>query len=530
MGYPQVTDMRDVTHSRGHVRARSYILNDFFASIVVFFVALPLCVGIALAAGRPPATGILTGIVGGLICGSLGGIPLQISGPAAGLVVLVSDLLSRKGLGALGPIIMLAGMIQLSCGCLGLARWFRAVPPSVITGMLSAIGVLILSGQFHVMMDMKPMSSSIANILSLPANFAVTMSGTAGPARVWALLTGLSTIGIIILWQRLSKQFKNGFALIPPALIAVMLMTAIVNLMHLPINHVNVPNNLLTALKVPTPAEFYQAFKMPSNWLDAIALALIASAETLLTAAALQKMRPSSGADYNRELRAHGIANTICGALTLMPMTGVIARSGVNVNAGAKTRISAILHGVWLLTFACAFPFVINMIPTSSLAALLVYTGAKLIDWATIRKLHATGKWESLICSTTIVCIICTDLLTGVLAGLALAAVRLTLTFSRLQVNVVPDPIAKRSKISLEGAATFVTLPTLADALERVGAHTELHVHIEQLEYIDHACLDLLINYELRQKSGGGSLVINWDDLQAVFKKYSKGGSSAKGA
>jgi MFS superfamily sulfate permease-like transporter len=221
---------------------------------------------------------------------------------------------------------------------------------------------------------------------------------------------------------------------------------------------------------------------------------------------------------YDRELAAQGVGNMLCGLLGALPMTGVIVRSATNVEAGAKTRLSAVLHGVWLLLFVSCFRSVLNWVPTASLAAVLVYTGYTLVDVKEMRKLLRQSRSEFAILIVTMVTVVLVDLLSGVLLGVALSALKLLWRFSHLHIRREEQPERHRFVLHLEGSATFLRLPVLAAALEKVPSNTELHVHLEHLAYIDHACLELLMTWENRHKSTGGSLVIDWESLRAKFR------------
>jgi MFS superfamily sulfate permease-like transporter len=203
-------------------------------------------------------------------------------------------------------------------------------------------------------------------------------------------------------------------------------------------------------------------------------------------------------------------------------MTGVIVRSGVNVNAGAQTRLSTMLHGLWLLLFVALLPFVVKLIPVASLAALLVYTGYKLADFRVARELAKFGKSEVAIYATTVICIVALDLLTGVLVGFALAIAKLLRTVAHLEIKIADDTDKNRTNLWLTGAATFVSLPKFASALESVRKDTELHMHLEKLNYIDHACLDLLMNWQNRRRMTGGTVIVDWSALGAVFRDRAK--------
>jgi len=628
--------------------------RDVLASIVVFFVALPLCMGIALASGAPVASGLITGIVGGIVAGSLAGCPLQVSGPAAGLTVIVYELVQHFGLPMLGLAVLVAGALQIAAGALRLGQWFRAVSPAVIQGMLAGIGVLIFASQFHVMVDDKPRSSGIANLASIPqavrkavgwphlageeerafrtaslkaladlthhqarirtlvadmvpyhdeqqsapelesvfledlkplaekqrnvaaglADMASRMealpvaaghethraqararlseayqateaaatalasgraiescqtqsaaiaaldrvSGRLKNHRVAASL-GILTIAVIMLWQKLAPK---SLRLVPGPLIAVGLATAIAALATLPVLYVEVPGSLLDEINLPT-----RSLVESAPWVEIVKagllIAIVASAETLLCAAAVDQLQNGPRTQYDRELISQGVGNSICGLLGALPMTGVIVRSSANVQAGARTRLSAVLHGVWLLVFVVALSGVLRLIPTASLAAVLVYTGYKLVNFKAMRKLAEAGRGELLIYFATLATIVVEDLLTGVLVGVALAAGKLLYTFSHLKIKVVQDADDAKVQLKLEGAATFIRLPKLAAALEELPENAELHVDLSGLSYIDHACLELLTGWARRHERAGGRLVIDWDSLHASFR----GGAAA---
>ncbi|MEO0884285.1 MAG: solute carrier family 23 protein, partial [Pseudomonadota bacterium] len=244
-----------------------------------------------------------------------------------------------------------------------------------------------------------------------------------------------------------------------------------------------------------------------------LVFAFVASAETLLCATAVDQMHTGERTRYNKELRAQGIGNLLCGCVGALPMTGVIVRSTANVQAGATTRYSAILHGFWLLLTVAALPWLLANIPTSVLAAILVYTGYKLVNLARIRKIAEFGRMELAIYFTTLGGIVVFDLLTGVLAGFALATIKIVYTFSHLDVAVERNAAAQRTDLHLCGAATFLSIPKLSETLEVIPAGEEVHIHCNKLDHIDHASLDMLAAWETQHEATGGSLVIEWDEL-----------------
>ncbi len=506
--------------------------KDIVASIVVFLVALPLCMGIALASGAPPMAGIVTGIVGGIVVGLFSGAPLQVSGPAAGLAVMCAELLREfrtpegdPDMMMLGSVVLIAGLVQLGAGLLRMGQWFRAVSPADIHGMLAGIGVLIFTSQFHVMIDDDPKENAIQNIVTLPSAIEksigpldepVTGPLDASAKHHWAARIGIWTIITMILWKVIAPKWLQ---IIPAPLVGVILAMAEAYSLSLPIKFVQV-SNLMEGIHLITP----EVARHAVSWTilgAGVSMAFIASAETLLCATAVDKMHQGPRTKYDRELAAQGLGNSICGLLGVLPMTGVIVRSAANVDAGARTRLSAILHGVLLLVFVALFPNILGLIPQASLGAILVYTGYKLMNPAAVRKLWQKGIGEENIYAATDNMHDATDLLTGVLDGIGLSAAKLLYTFSRLDIRLEFSPDKRRTEMHLDGTATFIRLPKLADALEQVPGNTELHVRFDHLNYIDHACLDLLISWEKQHKTTGGSLVLDWEGLTARFRQPS---------
>ncbi len=500
-----------------HRSPSAVIGRDVLASIVVFLVALPLCMGIAIASGAPPALGLITGIVGGLVVGSLAGSPLQVSGPAAGMAVLVYQAVQEHGLVMLGVIGLIAGALQLLAGTLKLGQWFRAISPSVIQGMLAGIGVLIFASQLHVMLDDAPRANGLGNIAAIP-EAVIKVFPVDGSVHHLAAMAGIVTILTIVGWN----QFKpRRLALIPGPLLGVIVGTAFAMVFALPITLVALPETLASGLNIPT-AEALAGFADPDILTLGLVFAFVASAETLLCATAIDKMHTGPRTSYDKELRAQGIGNMICGGLGALPMTGVIVRSAANVEAGATTRLSAILHGGWLLLAVAAFPFVLNAIPTSVLAAILVYTGYKLVNVAQIRKIAEFGKQELAIYFATLVGVVTIDLLTGVILGFVLATAKLVYTFSHLEIRREHDAEANRIDLWMTGSATFFSIPQLGQALESSPFGAEVHIHVEKLDYIDHACLEMLSSWEKLHQSTGGTLIVEWSELVERYGRRSE--------
>lgn len=511
---PNLTSRRTTMRRRAAMREtfRATFPKDLFASIVVFLVALPLCMGIAIACKLPPSLGIVTGIIGGLIVGGLSGSQMQVCGPAAGLVVIICELIKEQGLSKFSLIVAVAGVIQIAAGMMRTAQWFRAVPPSVVNGMLSGIGVLIFASQFHVMIDDLPQGNGIVNLMSIPQAILKSLFEDGDPVihHHIAAPLGLVTICIIMLWERFAP---GRFRVIPASLVAVVSATIISAIMNLPVKHVVLPHTLLADLSFLPDTLNMDWLKDTAVYTSALELAFVATAETLLTATAIDKLHKGERTNYDRELFAQGVGNLLCGFVGSLPMTGVLVRSGANVAAGAKTRLSTVLHGAWLLLFVSCLPMLIRLVPNCSLAALLVYTGYKLANFKVCKQLIAFGRSELLIYFATVFCIVCVDLLTGVLLGIGLAVFKLLYIFTHLDISMKDDPDNNRTELKLTGAATFLNLPRIAAALESINPRAELHVNLTQLSYVDHACIELLKSWEKQAKSSGASLVIDWTSL-----------------
>ncbi|MDB5064409.1 MAG: sulfate transporter family protein [Chloroflexi bacterium] len=478
-------------------RSRSW-LDDLFASVVVVLVALPLCMGIALASGVPPALGLVTGVVGGLVVGFLQGSPVSVSGPAAGLTVLVAEIVREGGLALLSAVVLAAGLLQFAAGLARRGRWSRAVPPSLVHGMLAGIGLLIIAGQVHVMVGAPPRDSGLANLLAVPRSFAKVLLGD-GP-HTEAALVGLLTIAVLLAWRRWAS---GRVGLVPATLVGVVAATALANLAGLPVARVAVPDQLLTATH-PVSRDILGLLGRLDTWGRALVLALVASAETLLCAGAVDRLHQGRRTDYDRELRAQGIGNLICGALGALPMTAVIVRSSANVRAGGHSRASTIFHAVWILALVTLAPGVLRLVPISSLAAVLVFTGWMLIDRDAIRQLAGHGRGELAVYAVTVVGMVATDLLTGVLLGLLAAAGMLLFRLSHIDVDLAHDPASARTTLRLRGSATFVRLPALAAALDQVAPERELHMHLDEVGHMDHAALDLLTGWVRAHRARGG--------------------------
>ena len=493
---------------------QDHFRQDLLASFVVFLVALPLCMGIAIASGMPPAAGLITGIVGGVLVGSISGCPLQVSGPAAGMAVLVYQIVQTHGPATLAVVVSMAGAIQIAAGLARAGRMFRAISPAVIFGMLAGIGILIMGAQFHVMMDHQPRQDGIANLLSIPGSIAKGLWPADGTSHHIAALLGAGTILAMVSWANFAPRRLRW---IPGALIGVAGATAVAALWSLPVRYVNLNSDFFSSIQFLSVKELVSAGNAEVVLL-ALTVAFVASAETLLSAAAVDQMHDGPRTDYNRELMAQGAGNVVCGALGALPMTGVIVRSATNVAAGARTRWSAVMHGVWLLVLVAAAAGLLRMVPTASLAAVLVYTGFKLVNVQHVLRLLRYGGAPVVIYAATVIGIVATDLLTGIVAGIVLSLGKLVYARSHFAIRVLPQGGANRTDVYLEGAATFLRLPKLADALDAIPPDHEVHVHLRDLDYVDDAGLETLSNFQSQRTEKGAAVVLEWPEALKLYR------------
>ncbi|MER6913525.1 SulP family inorganic anion transporter [Streptomyces sp. NPDC000594] len=465
------------------------------ASLVVFLVALPLCVGVAVASGVPAELGLITGIVGGIVTGLLPGSTLQVSGPAAGLTVLVFEAVREHGLPMLGVIVLAAGVLQLVMGALRLGRWFRAISVSVVEGMLAGIGLVIIAGQLYAAAGQEAPASGPDKLAGLPSAAAAALGDTAGPA---SLAVGAGTVLVLVVWGRLPRPVRA----VPAALGAVVLATAVSLVCSLPVATVEV-HGLLDAVR-PPGADAFGGLLSPAVLGTVLAFALIASAESLFGAAAVDRLHDGPRTRYDQELMAQGAGNTVCGLLGALPMTAVVIRSSANVRAGARTRASRVLHGVWLLLFAAALPGALALIPLPALAGVLIHAGWKLLPFGRFGALWRDHRGEALILVVTAVSIVLVNMFEGVLIGLALSVAKTAWETSAVRLRIL-DPRTARDpgatgpiRVQLSGNATFLRLPKILDTLEALPQGRPVELDLTRLHHVDHACRVALENWAAR--------------------------------
>ncbi|GHH82261.1 sulfate transporter [Streptomyces sulfonofaciens] len=469
--------------------------RDVLASLVVFLVALPLCVGVAVASGVPAELGLITGIVGGLVVGCLPGSTLQVSGPAAGLTVLVFEAVQELGLGALGAVVLGAGLVQVALGALGFGRLFRAITVAVVHGMLAGIGLVLIFGQLYTMADVEQPRSGIDKIAGLP-HLVGEIATSSGALTAFAV--GAATIAVLVLWRKLPARAQ----LVPAPLAAVALATAATAVAGWSVPRVEV-QGLLSAVQPPGGADFASLGSLAALG-TVVAFALIASAESLFSAAAVDRMHDGARTDYNKELMAQGVGNTICGMLGALPLTAVIVRSSANIQAGARTKLSRILHGLWLVLFAALLPAAIGVIPLAALAGVLVHAGCKLIPVKELRPLWRAHRGEALVLAATATAIITTNMFEGVLLGILLAVVKSAWETSHIHLDV-HETTDGRLIVTITGSATFLRLPRMLETLEALPGDRPVELDLSELRHLDHACRTTLENWAHQRGTTIGS-------------------------
>ncbi|MEU7817420.1 SulP family inorganic anion transporter [Pseudonocardia sp. NPDC049154] len=465
---------------------------DLGASLVVFLVAVPLSLGIALASGAPIMAGLIAGVVGGVVAGLLGGSPLQVSGPAAGLTVIVAGLVDQFGWQVTTLITVGAGLLQLGFGLSRLARFTQAIPPAVVHGMLAGIGITIALAQLHVVLGGSAQTGALDNLRELPAQLMNLHGGAVG--------VGLTAIAIMIVWPRLSGPQKS----VPGALVAVGAATAL-SFALTDVPRVDLPGNLVESIALPVLPDSGLWLRVLGGMLT---VALVASVESLLSAVAVDRMAQDrdGGAravrtDADRELLGQGAGNAVSGLLGGLPITGVIVRSSANVRAGAQTRASAVLHGVWIALFGIVLVSAIELIPLAALSGLLVVVGLQLVKPADIRTARTHGELPIYV--ATVLGAVFLNLLEGVAIGLVLAGLLMVRRAARARVRVEEPTGSAPRRVVVEGTLSFLSVPALSRVLNEVPGGEPVRVDLV-VDYLDHTAYDHLESWTRRHRATGG--------------------------
>jgi MFS superfamily sulfate permease-like transporter len=474
-------------------RMRAAIQYDLPASLVVFLVALPLSLGIAIASDAPVLAGLIAAIVGGVVAGWIGGSPLQVSGPAAGLTVIVAELVSEFGWAITCFITVVAGILQVLLGFSRIARAALAISPVVVHAMLAGIGITIALQQVHVLLGGASESSAWSNVTGLRAQLV----GAHRPG----LVLGLLVIAILVSWRWVPARVAK----VPGPLVAIVVVTAISVIFPFNVSRIVLEGSVLEALRLP---------ELPhGNWgavvVAVVTVTLITSVQSLLTAVSIDRMHTGPRTDFNRELIGQGAANIVSGAVGGLPIAGVIVRSAANVNAGAKTRASTIMHGIWVLLFAVPFAGLVEKIPTAALAGLLIVIGIELLKPAHIETALRNG--DLAVYLVTVMCVVFLNLLHGVMIGLALAVA--VTGWRVVRARIEAKAVGEGWHVVVEGACTFLALPRLTGVLASIPERTSVTVHL-LTNYLDHAAHQAISDWQRRHCATGGQVHVR-DSLNA---------------
>ncbi|MFE3038158.1 SulP family inorganic anion transporter [Streptomyces canus] len=477
---------------------------DVSASIAVFLIALPLSLGIALATGAPLQAGLVAAAVGGIVAGRLGGCPLQVSGPAAGLTVVTADLIHRYGWRTTCAITVLAGVVQLGLGCLRVARTALAVSPAIVHGMLAGIGVTIAVAQLHIVLGGTPHSAVLDNLRALPAQLAHVQ-----PA---AVSVSALTLALLFVWPRIPGRAGHLLRRIPAALVAVAGATTAASLAGLAVPKVDLPSWSSHALAgLP---------EGPVLGLVAAVLTttLVCSVQSLLGAVAVDKLAsgrpdliaasPAPGrrtrvgrSDLDRELLGQGAANIVSGALGGLPVAGVAVRSSANVQAGAVSRNSTMLHGVLVVIAALLMVPVLEFIPLASLAALVMAVGIQMVSLHHIRTV--TRHREVLVYAVTTLGVVVFGVLEGVTLGIAVAVAVSLHRLTRTRITHCEREGVHH--VHVRGQLTFLAVPRLSRALHLVPQGADAVVELDG-SFMDHAAYEALQDWQKTHTAQGGSV------------------------
>lgn len=482
-----------------------HIGADAPAAIVVFLVAIPLCLGIAVASGLNEFSGIIGGVVGGVVVGLISGSHLSVSGPAAGLTAIVAAaVLKLPAPEAFFLAVVLAGVFQLIMGISKLGVIGDYVPNSVIKGMLAAIGIILILKQLpHLVGYDKDYEGDESFIQGSGENTFSSISHAWHYITPMSMLIGLTGIAILLAYETKWMKSKKLFQLLSGPLVVVLLGIGLSAAQpYFPSAFALESQHLVNIPVAATANEFFSFFRFPdwsfiSNqdvWVTAITLALVASLETLLGIEAVDKLDSLKRVTPpNRELIAQGSGNIVSGFLGGLPLTSVIVRSSANVNAGARTKMSAILHGLMIFTCVAFVPGLLNMIPKASLAAILVFTGYKLAK-PSLFKEHFRNGWDQFMPFViTLLAIVMTDLLKGVLIGIIVGLFYVVRSNFRTAIFVVNDN--NRYLIRMRKDVSFFVKPRLKQMLEEVPENSTLIIDLTRVEFIDKDILDTIDEY-----------------------------------
>lgn len=484
----------------------SFLKHDLKASITVFFVALPLCLGISLASGAPLYAGLVAGIIGGIIVSLVSGSQLSVSGPAAGLTAICASALIELGsMSVFVLAVAIAGILQILAGLFKLGGFTAFIPSAVIKGMLAAIGVLLISKQIPLLIGYDSpdfWTNEFFNLITLKHGFQ-KIGDFYNRISPGSLIIAVFSFLLIYFWN---KSLAKRFSYLPSTFIIVLAGTLLAKLFHqfipaLELNaeqYVHIPKDLFGSIKFP---DFTELFKNAGIWKNAVVICFVASLETLLSIEAIDKLDPYNRiTPHNRELVAQGTGNFISGLLGGIPITAVIVRSSANAEAGAKTKLSGFTHGIWLLLVVLFAVPLVNMIPYSVLAVILFRTGYNLAKPAMFKSVYKQGREQFLPFIVTIIAILFTDLLIGVMIGIVYSIYFLIKHTYRAGYTMkqVKEGNILHFNIDLALNVSFLNKKRIRILLDSIPPYSIVHVNGTDSVYIDNDILEIIQDYKTK--------------------------------
>ena len=478
----------------------SHIGANLSASIVVLLVALPLCLGIALASGAPLFSGIIAGVVGGIVVGLLSGSQLSVSGPAAGLTAIVAvAILKLQVYEAFLLAVVLAGVMQVALGYLKAGVIGDYIPNAVIKGMLAAIGLILIMKQFPHLVGYDANFEGDETFAQADQNNTFSAIYTAlNTIKPAAVIIGLGSIILLSIWEKPFIKKNELLRFVPGPLVVVILAIIINGTIEQLSGIASIESTHLVSLPIAhSTTEFISFFTLPNFsfitnvqvWISAVTLAIVASLETLLGIEAVDKLDPLKRVTpTNKELKAQGFGNIISGLIGGLPLTSVIVRSSANVSAGGKTKQATIFHGLLLLLCAALIPNLLNKIPLSALAGILIFTGYKLAKITLFKEFYQKGLNQFIPFCVTIIAILFTDLLIGISIGIAVSMIFIIRSNFKTAVLVVNDN--NNYLIRFKKDVSFLNKPIIKSELELVPENANLVIDVARAEYIDKDVID----------------------------------------
>jgi MFS superfamily sulfate permease-like transporter len=501
------------------------ISSDFPSSIVVFLVALPLCLGVAVASDAAPVTGLIAGMVGGIVVGFLSGSPLSVSGPAAGLTAIVATAIGKMPTYEIFLVsVVMAGVFQILLGFLKAGIIGDFIPNSVIKGMLAAIGIILILKQMpHLVGYDLVLEGDESFAQAGDENTFTTLLQSLERFNAGAVIIGIVSVGVLLLFD--TKFFKSNkiLKLVPGALIVVFMGIGINSVFIHYYPELALQTEHLVQLDIfDKPAQFFQSLPFPDFsailkkevLLTAFTIALVASIETLLSLEAIDKIDPQKRiSPTNRELKAQGIGNIVSGLLGGIPVTSVIVRSSANVSSGGKSKLSSMLHGGWLLLSVLFIPGVLNLIPLAALAAILILIGYKLAKIQLFREHYKAGFNQFFPFVVTILAILLTNLLIGILIGIV------TGFFFVLRTNFVKGIFIQEDEgkylIRFRRNVSFLNKAMLKSMLEKIPDDSAVLFDASQSEFMDNDIVDLVNDFVINAETRG---------IRVYFKQINREG------